>query len=203
MVAKTIFPDKSERQVEIGSRVDGFIAHVVSFRSLEVFDIRQVSSEIPGIIVKRADLLYSDSVTRLCSDENRYCDSLSCLDAIERLGLGRYGDPVIPLGYHRCIEKLPKLLRTSGKLYLSTRIGRERVEFNANQVFSPRTILDAVNSVGLSLNELTILDQQGGHEKVNHPTLQELETLAIHHYRLGIFTSLKRAKSKPFPFPCL
>ncbi|MEK9816023.1 MAG: DUF268 domain-containing protein [Methylotenera sp.] len=193
MVAQRIFQAQPERHVDVGSRMDGFVAHVASFRSIEVFDIRPVTSEIPGVVFKQADLMSSDSVKNLCADGVGYCDSLSCLHAIEHFGLGRYGDPINSLGYLRGIENLSKLLRPSGILYLSTPIGRERVEFNANWVFSPRTILDAANSVGLRLDELTILDQQGGHETVNDPTRERLDALAKEHYRLGIFHFIKES----------
>jgi hypothetical protein len=194
LVAQRIFQAQPIRHVDVGSRIDGFVAHVASFRSVEVFDIRQVSSEIPGVVFKRADLMAADSVTNLCAGGVGYCDSLSCLHAVEHFGLGRYGDPVNPLGYRRGIENLSKLLRPSGKLYLSTPIGRERVEFNANWVFDPGTILDAANSVGLRLDELTVLDQQGGRENILNPSTQELNALAKQHYRLGIFHFTKEGE---------
>jgi len=34
--------------VDIGSRVDGFVAHVASFREIEVFDVRPISAQIPA-----------------------------------------------------------------------------------------------------------------------------------------------------------
>ena len=134
-----------------------------------------------------------------CADSEGYCDSLSCLHAIEHFGLGRYGDPVNPLGYRRGIENLSKFLVSGGHLYLSTPIGRERVEFNANWVFNPSTILDVASSVGLTLYELTVLDQQGGRETVPSPTKQKLDALAKEHYRLGIFQFIKDecANSRP------
>ena len=40
LVAGKIFRNQPEKHVDIGSRIDGFIAHVASFREVEVFDIR-------------------------------------------------------------------------------------------------------------------------------------------------------------------
>lgn len=191
LVAQKIFQAQPKCHVDVGSRIDGFIAHVASFRSIEVFDIRKLSTEIPGVIFKQADLMSPDSVTNLCADGEGYCDSLSCLHAIEHFGLGRYGDPVNPLGYRRGIENLSKFLVPGGCLYLSTPIGQERVEFNANWVFDPGTILNVANSVGLNLYELTVLDQRGGHETVPSPTKEKLNALAQEHYRLGIFQFIK------------
>ncbi len=194
LVAQRICQASPQRHVDVGSRIDGFVAHVASFRAIEVFDIRPVNSRIPGVEFKQADLMSVDSVAALCAGNHGYCDSLSCLHAIEHFGLGRYGDPVNPLGYQRGIENLAKLLQPGGRLYLSTPIGTERVEFNANWVFDPSTILNLAYAVGLRLDELTVLDQQGGHEVVLNPTKQKLYALAQEHYRLGIFHFIKAGR---------
>lgn len=191
LVAQRIFRAQPLRHVDVGSRVDGFVAHVASFRSIEVFDIRPVTSEIPGVVFKQANLMSADSIAALCGENEGYCDSLSCLHAIEHFGLGRYGDPVDPLGYRRGIENLSRLLLPNGRLYLSTPIGSERVEFNANWVFDPNTILSVASVAGLRLDELTVLDQQGGHETILCPTAGKVDSLAKEHYRLGIFHFVK------------
>jgi hypothetical protein len=133
LVARCIFENKPLRHVDIGSRVDGFVAHVASFREIEVFDVRPISSRIPGVAFKQADLMHSDSLSNYGVD---YCDSLSCLHAIEHFGLGRYGDPIDPSGHELGITNMLLLLKPKGVFYLSTPIGRERVEFNAIHVAS-------------------------------------------------------------------
>lgn len=193
LVARRICQVQPLRHVDVGSRIDGFVAHVASFRAIEVFDIRPVNLLIPGVKFTQADLMSADSVATLCAGNDGYCDSLSCLHAIEHFGLGRYGDPVDPLGYQHGIENLSKLLQPGGRLYLSTPIGSERVEFNANWVFDPHTILSAANAAGLHLEELTVLDQQGSHEMVLRPSAEKLNELAREHYRLGIFHFLKES----------
>jgi SAM-dependent methyltransferase len=68
-------------------------------------------------------------------------DSISCLHVIEHIGLGRYGDPLDPLGSrHACVE-LSRVLRPGGRMYLSVPVGRERICFNAHRVFDPATIV--------------------------------------------------------------
>ena len=57
LIARKIFAAKPEKHVDIGSRVDGFVAHVASFREIEVFDIRPITTSIPGVIFKQADLM--------------------------------------------------------------------------------------------------------------------------------------------------
>lgn len=40
LVASRVFENKPVKHVDIGSRIDGFVTHVASFREIEVFDIR-------------------------------------------------------------------------------------------------------------------------------------------------------------------
>jgi hypothetical protein len=187
LVARWIFAAKPQRHVDIGSRVDGFVAHVASFRDIEVFDVRPISTQIPGVMFKQADLMCSDS---LPNSGGGYCDSLSCLHTIEHFGLGRYGDPIDPTGHERGIANMALLLQPGGTFYLSTPIGRERVEFNANRVFDPRGIIRLVESHGLSLQQLTVIDGCGS--IIKQTVCQEtLQTLAEATYNLGIFVFTK------------
>ena len=129
LVANRIFLNAPVRHVDIGSRVDGFVAHVASFRQIEVMDIRQLKSFSENVIYRQADLLDPKfSVTD-------YCDSLSCLHALEHFGLGRYGDRVDYRGHLVGWENMGRMLKREGKLYFSVPIGKQRVEFNAHRVF--------------------------------------------------------------------
>ena len=58
--------------------------------------------------------------------------------------MGRYGDPIDPEGWVVAVRELARILAPGGRLYLGTPIGRERVCFNSERVFSPKTILDAL-----------------------------------------------------------
>jgi len=120
-VARQIFVANPEKHVDVGSRIDGFVTHVASFRNIEVFDIRPVSASIPGVLFKQADLMTPN--TSLAD----YCDSLSCLHALEHFGLGRYGDPIDPQGYVRGLKNMAKIVQSGGVFYLSVPIGQERV----------------------------------------------------------------------------
>jgi len=187
LVARWIFAAKPQRHVDIGSRVDGFVAHVASFRDIEVFDVRPISAQVPGVAFVQTDLMRSDS---LPNSGSGYCDSLSCLHAIEHFGLGRYGDPIDPYGYERGIANMALLLKSGGHFYLSTPIGQERVEFNAHRVFDPRRIIALAEHHGLALQQMTVI--RGGYEvqevKAEPETLQ---ALAETSYNLGIFVFAK------------
>lgn len=102
-VARKIFQRSPKRHIDVGSRVDGFVAHVASFRDLEVFDIRQLKS-LPGITFTQCDAMHGN----LPAD---YADSVSCLHALEHFGLGRYGDTVDYHGHLRGLANLVQALQ--------------------------------------------------------------------------------------------
>ena len=136
-VARRVRANQPVLHVDVGSRVDGFVAHVATFREIVVFDIRPLSAEIANVRFAQVDLMAS-----LPEEFLGYCDSLSSLHALEHFGLGRYGDPVDYEGHLRGLENLHRILKTGGTLYLSVPIGPQRIEFNAHRVFSVAYLLD-------------------------------------------------------------
>lgn len=193
LVARAIYAAKPVKHVDIGSRVDGFVAHVASYREIEVFDVRPISTDIPGVIFRQADLM--NPAALLTAAEGRgYCDSLSCLHAIEHFGLGRYGDPINPQGYQRGIANMAQLLQPDGTFYLSTPIGQERVEFNANWVFDPRSIVRCAVAAGMTLQKLIVITSSKGayDSAIDDATLA---TLTLPDYHLGLFIFTKNNHS--------
>ena len=134
IIARRIFLNNPARHVDIGSRVDGFVAHVASYREIEVFDIRPFHNKIDNIKFIQANLTGDLNIID-------YTDSISSLHAIEHFGLGRYGDPIDPYGHIRGLNNIYKLLKNGGKFYFSIPIGKQRIEFNAHRVFSVEYIL--------------------------------------------------------------
>ena len=139
-VAQKVFQHGPQRHIDVGSRIDGFVAHVASFRIVEAIDVRPLKSEVPNLRFLCADLMQE-----LPSDLIEATDSLSCLHAVEHFGLGRYGDPVNFEGHLAGIRNMSRILQPGGRFYLSTPIGkRQRIEFNAHRVFSVPYLLDQV-----------------------------------------------------------
>ena len=184
-VARKIHLAKPEKHVDIGSRVDGFVAHVASFRDIEVFDIRPVTSVIPGVIFRQEDLMCpTRPLTALC-------DSVSCLHALEHFGLGRYGDPVDPNGYMTGLENMSKLIMAGGVFYLSVPIGQERVEFNAHRVFDPLSLVRLAAANNLVLRDFAWVEP--GRALVESPNPDDdIRSLSNLRYALGIFTFIKQ-----------
>jgi SAM-dependent methyltransferase len=138
-VARRVFANNPIRHIDIGSRIDGFVAHVASFRKIEIIDIRDQPGKISNIIFRKADLM------QLPADLVNACDSISSLHAIEHFGLGRYSDPIDYYGYAKALDNITSILQPGGIFYFSVPIGKQRIEFNAHRIFSVRFLLDYFN----------------------------------------------------------
>lgn len=107
--------------------------------------------------------------------------------------MGRYGDIIDLDGYKVGFNNIASLLQESGILYLSTPIGRERIEFNANRIFHPKTIIDLAKSNSLEVEAMRVISK--GYKIKNIPieTInKELEILSKEGYNLGIFILKKK-----------
>lgn len=161
LVARRINLTNPNRHVDVGSRIDGFVAHVAAFRAIEVIDIRPLRSNIPNVTFKQADMM-----APIQESLHEYCDSLSSLHALEHFGLGRYGDPISYDGYILGLNNLYQILKKGGKLYLSVPIGPQRIEFNAHRVFSVSYLLECFNGK-YRIDDFSFVDDQGDlHESV-------------------------------------
>ncbi len=156
LVAQMIFRNNPQRHVDVGSRVDGFVAHVAAFRHIDVFDIRQTSSSAANIFFHHEDIMSAGPKLAECTD------SLSCLHTLEHFGLGRYGDPIDYRGYQKGFDILTGMLKPGGLLYLSVPISRDqRFEFNAHRVFSLRFLLTMFETQRFRVQNLSFVDDQG------------------------------------------
>ncbi|HNX36158.1 MAG TPA: DUF268 domain-containing protein [Kiritimatiellia bacterium] len=185
LVARRVFERKPERHVDVGSRVDGFVAHVAAFREIEVFDIRPLTLAIPSIVFRQMDLMNAPEQFKAC------CDSLSCLHAIEHFGLGRYGDPVDLNGHVKGFMSLASILKPGGLLYFSVPIGPERIDFNANRVFSIQTVLNLAKDC-FDLEAFSYVDDAGDfHGQVSLAPERIADDFGC-QYGCGIFEFRKR-----------
>ena len=180
LVANKIFKNSPRKHVDIGSRVDGFVAHVASFREIEVLDIRKLTMDIQNIRFKQVDMM--DKSLRLAD----YCDSVSCLHALEHFGLGRYGDRVDYHGHLVGWENIYRLLKKNGKFYFSVPMGKQRIEFNAHRVFSLRYLL-ALFDGRYKLDSFAYVDDEGHLFSNVQLKPQPVQDNFSCHYGCGIF----------------
>jgi SAM-dependent methyltransferase len=153
-VARRVFELNPVRHFDVGSRIDGFVAHVATFRPIEVFDIRPMTSAIHNVTFRQADLMCLDEGFLECTD------SLSCLHTIEHFGLGRYGDPVDFDGFDKGLRNLRRMLKPYGRFHFSTPMGPQRIEFNAHRVFSAAFLIDYFSSE-YQIDRFSYVNDQG------------------------------------------
>lgn len=183
-VARKIHDLNPNKHVDIGSRVDGFVAHIASFRPIEVFDIRPISATIPGVTFRQANVM------NMANEFVEYCDSLSCLHALEHFGLGRYGDPIDAFGYKSGLRNMALMVRNGGHFYLSVPVGFEKVYFNAHRVFDPKTIMEVAGVNNLYLEEFALIDVNDNLQ-VFPANEVNFQLVGQQQYGLGIFVFRK------------
>ncbi len=158
LVATMVHEEAPRRHIDIGSRVDGLVAHIASFRPVEVLDIRELPScGHPNIQFLKADLMDPTAAPLDAAD------SVSCLHAIEHFGLGRYGDPIDPEGHIKGFRNICRMVEPGGRLYVSFPVARKRqVVFNAHRVFMPSDIFDWFEpNRGFTLRNFSFVDDTG------------------------------------------
>jgi hypothetical protein len=184
LVASFIFEKNPVRHIDIGSRIDGFVAHIASFRKIDVMDIR----DLPDIGHSNISFIKADLMD-IQNAEEAITDSISCLHAIEHFGLGRYGDVLDPEGHKKGFKNILRMLKPGGTLYISFPIGKKNaVYFNAHREFKPDNIFTWMDeSDKLELLRFDYVDDAGN---LNLNT--DLSTFVPHfNYGCGIYTFKK------------
>ena len=184
LVADKIFKNNPIKHVDIGSRMDGFVSHVASFREIEFFDIRKLTKPIDNIRFVQIDLM--DQNFNLMD----YCDSISCLHALEHFGLGRYGDRIDYQGHILGWENLYKILKKGGKFYFSVPIGSQRIEFNAHRVFSIEYLLTMIKG-RYQIDSFSYVNDAGNIIKNVEINENSIRTNFSCNYGCGIFELTK------------
>lgn len=184
-MAKQVFKANPSRHLDIGSRIDGFIAHVASFREIEVMDIRPQQTAVENIVFKQADLMI------LPDDLLNAYDSISSLHVIEHFGLGRYGDPIDYKGHLKAFDNIGKMLKKGGTFYFSTPIGKQRIEFNAHRIFSVE-YLKSIFEKSYEIKRFSIVNDEGDLELDCPLDKDSVANNYNFNYGCGMFTLIKK-----------
>jgi len=176
--AKYLYDNNIRYHVDVGSRIDGFVAHILPFCEVEYVDIRNLQSRINNLKFTRG------SITNLPFNSESI-KSLSSLHVLEHIGLGRYGDQIDPSGYSKGAKELSRVLARTGSLLLSTPVGKEKLYFNAHRVFDPYTIIKIFDE--LKLIEFNLIDDKA--EKIIHNA--DLKDASKCTYGCGLFVFTK------------
>ncbi len=187
LVAGKIFQNNPQRHIDIGSRIDGFVAHVATFRKIEVADLRPMSTWVSNIIFKQADFTHNDLNLK------DYCDSVSSLHAIEHFGLGRYGDKLDYNGHLKGLNNIYEMLQEGGKFYFSVPIGKPRIEFNAHRVFAVKYLVEMLQEK-YRIDSFSYVNDAGELFRDIPLIPEEFENSYGCNYGCGIFELTKKAK---------
>lgn len=133
--ARQVMKVRPERHLDVGSRLDGFVAHVLTFAEVDVVDIRPLSTSVKGLTFVRADGRVLEEIP-----DGEY-DLVSSLHAIEHFGLGRYGDEIDPEGHLKAVDAFMRVLKPGGHLLLAFPAGNDEVLFNAQRLLNCQQIL--------------------------------------------------------------
>jgi SAM-dependent methyltransferase len=179
--ARILFSRQSKKHVDVGSRIDGFIAHILPFCEVTYVDLRPIDAKLDGFEFRQGSIVEMPF-------EDKSVSSLSCLHVIEHIGLGRYGDPVEPDGYIRAARELVRVLQPGGLLLLGVPVGRERLCFDAHRIFDPETIVNLLQP--LELEEFQVIDDYGNMS----PSGTTFEEVKKFRYGCGLFLFHKPQK---------
>ena len=149
--ATNLFESGVRRHVDVGSRLDGFIAHILPFCHVTSVDIRP--NDVPWANFE----FRQGSILQMPFDDDAI-PSLSSLHVIEHVGLGRYGDPLDPDGPWKAARELTRVLARGGKLLIGAPVGRERLCFDAHRIFAAETV--RAMFAGLELVEFSFIDDR-------------------------------------------
>ena len=174
--SQRVFKLSPSVHVDVGSRIDGFVAAVCSFcPEVRYVDIRPLESGVPNLVG------VSGNICQLPM-ESGSVQSLSSLHVIEHIGLGRYGDPLDTDGWKKGLMELERVLAPGGQLLLGTPVGRQRVVFHAHRVFSPDQIIQALP--GLRLEEFAYIPSNSADHWVDDADPASLPAM---EYGCGLF----------------
>lgn len=151
--AREIYRSNVKHVFDIGSRVDGYIAHLLSMEvHVTLLDIRPLPKKVEGI-----DFIQADAMN-LSNIPDNSIETLSSLCALEHFGLGRYSDPIDYNGWKKSLHAIKRKIKAGGTFYLSVPVGIEdRVQFNAHRIFNPMTIINEMKPE-MELHEFSWID---------------------------------------------
>lgn len=151
-VAQRIYCNNPANHLDIGSRVNGFVNSVASFRKIDVVDIRvtEATRISSNILLSHMDLCKS----REGQGNKQMYESISCLHALEHFGLGRYGDSIDFDAYTTALQNIWTMLLEDGIFYLCVPTGRPRICFNAHRIFDYDSLSSLLEKIGFTIREV-------------------------------------------------
>jgi hypothetical protein len=177
-IANLIFKKKPKKHLDLGSRFDGFVSHLASFRKVDVMDLRRNRKDLINI-----NFIKNNFLTKPKKNFKERYDSLSSLHVIEHIGLGRYGDQIQVNGHKIAFRNVINYLKKNGLFYFAVPIGKKTITmFNAQRIFAPKEILKWSDKI--ELVNFHFIDDEG---KLKTNISTNDRNLLKQHYACGIY----------------
>jgi SAM-dependent methyltransferase len=176
---RKILANNPTSHIDIGSQIilSNLLAAVIPTTFL---DYRPLQANLDGLSCIAGDILNLPF-------ESNSIHSLSCLHVAEHIGLGRYGDPLDPMGTQKAARELQRVLAPGGNLYFALPIGEPRLCFNAHRIHSVEAILSY-------FPELDLVEFSGVHDDGRFVDNVELTEFNNSGYACGMFCFRKPIK---------
>lgn len=145
--ARILAKTRPKEHVDISSALS-FSSIVSAFLPVKFYDYRPVHLPLSGLATGSADLLDLPF-----ADES--IASLSCMHTVEHVGLGRYGDPLDPVGDKRAAKELERVLAKGGNLLFVVPVGEPKIAFNAHRIYSYAQVRELFP--GLTLKQCSLV----------------------------------------------
>lgn len=141
-----------KKHVDISSSLY-FSTIVSAFVPVDFYDYRPAKLNLSNLDSREGNLM------SLPFQDNTV-ESISCMHTIEHIGLGRYGDPIDPLGDVKAIKELIRVTAPGGSLLFVTPLGsKPKIEFNAHRIYTYTQILEYFKD--LTLVEFSYIPEDG------------------------------------------
>ncbi|MCR2045717.1 DUF268 domain-containing protein [Acetatifactor muris] len=178
---KKIYQNNPKEHYDIGSRLDGFIAHLLIFREVNYIDIRPLPFDIPNLHFIQSD------ATQLEQFKDNSVESISSFHALEHFGLGRYGDEIDPAAYRKVIKNMQRIIKPGGHIYIGVPVGpSNKLIFNAHRIFAIKTIIRLFHK--MTLQDIAIVKDQNAYAE----SIKECEYDNVGEYWCGLFEFVKK-----------
>lgn len=174
---KKIYSSGAKKHTDIGSNA-AFAGMLTAVTKVTFVDIRPLPAKLENFESKKGSIL------SIPFDDDSL-SSLSSLHVAEHIGLGRYGDPLEPLGTQKACKELSRVLCPGGNLYFSLPVGKPRLCFNAHRIHSPKQILNYFSG-------LTLVDLSGINDKGDFVENMNIDILENSDYACGLFRFTKK-----------
>ena len=149
--ARVVAELRPERHVDISSHLM-FVVAVSAFVPVDFYDYRPANLALSGLTSRAADL------TKL-PFADRSIHSLSCMHVVEHIGLGRYGDPLDPMGDVTAMRELQRVIAPGGSLLFVVPVGKPRVCYNAHRIYGYQQITDSFSE--LRVRQFALIPDRG------------------------------------------